>query len=118
MTRVLQLSRHYRPSVKVGFNRSRSNISRGPSSEVSWSERAREELVVCVAGLLFNKSIVIPAGHFCTAEEQVVVCDTCLHGDCVQTCCPPGQVYAEDILWEPERCADGQLLIVRSSDLS
>ena len=70
-------------------------------------------------------------GHSMDTNEAIVLaCDTCLRGHCVQvteiinilennknlclncssllkllkTCCPPGQIYTQDINWEPPRC--------------
>ena len=35
-------------------------------------------------GLLYDQSVVVPSAHFCTSPDVVLVCDTCLYGDCIQ----------------------------------
>ena len=40
-----------------------------------------------ISGLLHvTKGVVVPDGHFCTNGSVVVVCNTCLEGDCIQVC--------------------------------
>ena len=66
-----------------------------------------------ISDLVINGSLVVPSGQFCQGqlndsqdlEDIYLVCDTCLSGGCIQTCCPPGQVYAEDQSWKAPRCA-------------
>jgi len=63
--------------------------------------------------LIYNRSYLIPNGEYCygtatgTNDDIHLICDVCTHGDCVQTCCPPGQIYADDPSWKAPRCSDG-----------
>ena len=42
---------------------------------------------ISILGLLHGqRGVVVPDGHFCTNGSVVVVCDTCLEGDCIQVC--------------------------------